>query len=155
MSMKPSQYERSMITTIAFTFFFFFQAEDGIRDYKVTGVQTCALPICLAALWKARLRDLRPVSALELGLRDAICGLNMGETAEVLARRFHVTRQEQDAYALESHRRAVAARERLRQEIVPVYPPPRFQPVLDDIGPREDQTLEQLARLKPAFDREW
>jgi acetyl-CoA acetyltransferase family protein len=114
-----------------------------------------ALPQRLAALWTARLGDLRPVSALELGLRDAICGLNMGETAEVLARRFHVTRQDQDAYALESHRRSVAARERLRQEIVPVYPPPRYQPVLDDIGPRDDQTLEQLARLKPAFDRRY
>src|SRR5256885_8099535 len=34
-----------------FVFFFFFQAEDGIRDYKVTGVQTCALPICLVTVW--------------------------------------------------------------------------------------------------------
>src|SRR5256885_7797171 len=36
----------SILTTSCFFFFFFFQAEDGIRDYKVTGVQTCALPIC-------------------------------------------------------------------------------------------------------------
>ena len=112
-----------------------------------------SLPQRLAAVLRIRLRELRPIAALEVGLRDAICGLNMGETAEVLARRFHITRQEQDAFALESHRRAVAARERLRQEIVPAYPPPRFQPILDDIGPREDQTLEQLAHLKPAFDR--
>src|SRR5262249_55919867 len=62
----------------------------------------------LAAVLRMRLRDLRPIAALEIGLTDAICGLNMGETAEILARRFHITRQEQDAYALESHRRAVA-----------------------------------------------
>src|SRR5256885_7649210 len=37
---------------IVYFFFFFFQAEDGIRDYKVTGVQTCALPICLDAMWQ-------------------------------------------------------------------------------------------------------
>ncbi|OLC56168.1 MAG: hypothetical protein AUH92_00655 [Acidobacteria bacterium 13_1_40CM_4_69_4] len=111
------------------------------------------LPQKMAAVVAARLRDLRPISALEVGLRDAICGLSMGETAEVLARRFRISRQDQDAFALESHRRAAAARARLREEIVPVFPPPRFEPVQDDIGPREDQTMEQLARLKPAFDR--
>src|SRR5205807_7495209 len=41
----------SSATCDAIIFFFFFQAEDGIRDYKVTGVQTCALPICLNSLW--------------------------------------------------------------------------------------------------------
>src|SRR6267378_2607295 len=132
-----------------------FQLGQAFTDHVMRFRRARSLPQRLAALARVRPADLRPISALEVGLRDAICGLNMGETAEVLARRFHVTRQEQDAYALESHRRAVAARERLRQEIVPVYPPPRFQPVLDDIGPREDQTLEQLARLKPAFDRTW
>ena len=107
----------------------------------------------LAALLSVRPRHLRPIAALEVGLRDAICGLNMGETAEVLARRFRIGREEQDAYAVESHRRAVAARPKLREEIVPLYPPPRFAPIQDDIGPREDQTMEQLAKLKPAFDR--
>jgi acetyl-CoA acetyltransferase family protein len=109
----------------------------------------------LAAILRFRRSDLTPVSALELGLRDAICGLNMGETAEVLARRYYIAREEQDAFALESHRRAVAARARLREEIVPVYPEPSLDPVLDDVGPREDQSMEQLARLKPAFDRRY
>src|SRR2546426_2691372 len=40
-----SNFADLMVRVIAFVFFFFFQAEDGIRDYKVTGVQTCALPI--------------------------------------------------------------------------------------------------------------
>jgi len=130
-----------------------FQLGQPFTDHVMRFRRARSLPQRLAALARVRPGDLRPISALEVGLRDAICGLNMGETAEVLARRFRITRQDQDAFALESHRRAVAARERLRQEIVPAYPPPRFQPVLDDIGPREDQTLEQLGKLKPAFDR--
>ncbi|MGH9749574.1 MAG: thiolase family protein [Candidatus Polarisedimenticolia bacterium] len=105
------------------------------------------------ALLAFRRRDLTPVPALEVGLRDAVCGLNMGETAEVLARRFRIGREEQDAFALESHRRAVAARERLRQEIVPIFPPPALEPVRDDVGPRDGQTMEQLAKLRPVFDR--
>ncbi len=104
------------------------------------------------ALLSFRPRDLVPRSALEAGLRDAICGLNMGETAEMLARRFHIGREDQDRLAVESHRRAVAARTRLREEIVPIFPPPWMDPVQDDIGPREDQSLEQLATLRPAFD---
>jgi acetyl-CoA acetyltransferase family protein len=122
----------------------------------VLGLQRArSLPQRLAALWRFRMADLRPASALELGLKDALCGLNMGETAEVLARRFRISRAEQDAFALESHRRAVAARPRLREEIVPVFPPPRLEAVTDDVGPRADQSPEALARLKPAFDRRY
>jgi acetyl-CoA acetyltransferase family protein len=99
--------------------------------------------------------DLKPVSALEVGLRDKISGLNMGETAEVLAKRFAIGREEQDAYALQSHRRAVAGRTRLREEIVPVFPAPQHEPIVDDVGPREDQSMEALQRLTPVFDRKF
>ncbi len=109
----------------------------------------------ISAVRRFRGSDLMPTPVLQTGLTDAICGLNMGETAEVLARRFHLGREEQDAFALESHRRAVAARPVLREEIVPIFPPPRHEPILDDIGPREDQSMEQLGRLKPAFDRRY
>lgn len=77
----------------------------------------------------------------------------MGETAELLAREFDLGRELQDGFALLSHQRAAAARERLREEIVPVFPPPACELVRDDSGPREGQTLEQLARLRPVFDR--
>ena len=50
----------------------------------------------------------KPVAALELGLTDPTCGLNMGQTAEVLAKEFGITRAEQDQFALASHQRAVA-----------------------------------------------
>lgn len=129
-----------------------FQMTTGFTD-RVMALRRARTPFGrLGALMKFRWRDLAPYPALEIGLRDAICGLNMGETAEVLARRFRITREEQDAFALQSHRRAVAARQRLREEIVPIFPPPRLDPVQEDVGPREEQTLEALARLRPAFD---
>jgi len=87
-----------------------------------------------------------------LGLTDPVCGLNMGETAEVLAREFNLNRELQDAFALESNARAVAAREKLAEEICPVYPVGgRQAAITSDNGPRKDQTLEALAKLKPVF----
>ena len=96
---------------------------------------------------------LKPRIALAEGLTDLVCGLNMGETAEVLAREFRITRERQDEFALASHQRALAGRARLREEIVPMFPAPGHEMVQDDVGPREGQTLEALARLKPYFDR--
>ena len=96
---------------------------------------------------------LAPRIALVEGLTDYVCGLNMGQTAEVLSREFRISRHQQDAFALVSHQRAVAARERLREEIAPVFVGKEFEMVRDDIGPRDNQTLEALGRLKPYFDR--
>jgi len=118
------------------------------------GVMRAKTPIArLAAFSRFRPRMLSPRIALAEGLTDLVCGLNMGETAEVLAREFRISREQQDAFALRSHQRAIAARERLRDEIVPVYTAPEYAPVRDDVGPREGQTLEALAKLKPYFDR--
>ena len=111
-----------------------------------------SLPHKLGALARFRLGMLEPRVALAEGLTDLTCGLNMGQTAEVLSREFRITRDQQDEFALDSHHRAIAAREKLREEIVPVYPAPDFNMVRDDVGPREGQTLEALARLKPYFD---
>ncbi len=97
---------------------------------------------------------LNPVIGLKLGLTDPVCGLNMGETAELLAKEGGLTREMQDAFALRSHQRAQAARERLAEEIVPVPLPPAFDKVTTiDNGVREGQTMEALAKLKPFFDR--
>src|SRR5581483_10042404 len=79
---------------------------------------------------------------------------SLGATAEVLAAELGITRQDQDAFALESHRRAVAAQRAgsFDAELVPVTPPgPDSAPVTADEGPRPDTTMEKLARLKPAF----
>jgi acetyl-CoA acetyltransferase family protein len=107
----------------------------------------------IGAMARFRPHMLTPRIALAEGLTDLVCGLNMGQTAEGLSREFRITREQQDAFALQSHQRAIAARERLREEIVPVYPAPGYEVVRDDVGPREGQTLEALAKLKPYFDR--
>src|SRR5438132_830350 len=81
---------------------------------------------------------------------------SMGETAENVAERYGVSREGQDAFALESHRRAVAATEagRFDEEIVTVdAPQPKGPPVTihSDEGPRPDTSLEKLAKLRPVF----
>ncbi len=102
-----------------------------------------------------RPRDLVPVVGLTLGLTDPVSGFNMGQTAENLARDFGITRREQDEFALESHRKWAAANEagKFRNEIATVYAPPRFEPVEEDVGPRKHETMEDLERLKPYFDK--
>jgi 3-oxoadipyl-CoA thiolase len=83
---------------------------------------------------------------------------SMGETGENVAEKYGVSREEQDRFALQSHRRAVAAtREgRFAEQIVPVEVPPRSKreeprTLEADEGPREDTSLEKLAKLKPSF----
>jgi acetyl-CoA C-acetyltransferase/acetyl-CoA acyltransferase len=98
----------------------------------------------------------RPVPALEVGLTDPICGLNMGQTAEVLAREFAISRAEQDAFALRSHQRATAAWQRcfFKGEVVPVPSLKGKDNAVDkDVGPRENQSLAALEKLPPMFDR--
>jgi len=109
----------------------------------------------LAAIAAFRPWDFKPRVALKLGLTDPVSGLNMGETAEVLAREFRISRARQDEFALLSHQRAAAAEARLAEEICPVYLPggKAAHPVVRDHGPRPNQSMEALAKLKPVFDR--
>ena len=90
------------------------------------------------------------------GLWDAYEDFHMGMTAELVADKYQIPRERQDAYALESHRRAVAAIQscRFKNQIVPVpIPQKQGAPVMFavDESPRQDTSLEALARLKPAF----
>jgi acetyl-CoA C-acetyltransferase len=89
------------------------------------------------------------------GLLDPLCGLIMGETAENLVDRYDISREEQDAFALESQRKAEAAEPIRAEETFPVEAPdPRGKgsiTVAGDEHPRPDTTLEGLAKLKPVF----
>jgi acetyl-CoA C-acetyltransferase len=90
------------------------------------------------------------------GFMDPLSGEGMGETAENLAERYNVTREEQDAFALQSQRRAAEAWEagRFAEEVVPVDTfdaRRRTVTVERDEHPRSDTTLEGLAKLKPVF----
>ena len=78
----------------------------------------------------------------------------MGATAEVLAGELNISREDQDGFALESHRRAVAAQQAgaFDAELIPVTPPgDDTAPVTTDEGPRADSTLEKLGKLRPVF----
>ena len=100
----------------------------------------------------------KPRIALMEGLTDPFKGINMGHTAEILAKEFGLSREEQDQFALESHQKAVAAMQagRLSEEITPLYIPPKYKVGISaDIGPRETQSLEALKKLKPIFDRKF
>ena len=100
-----------------------------------------------------RPRDFLPIPALRLGLSDPVSGLNMGETAEVLAREFRIGRDAQDAFALRSHKRAAEAEAWLAEEITPAYDTGRGAAILRDNGVRPNQTLEALAKLRPVFEK--
>jgi acetyl-CoA acetyltransferase family protein len=114
-----------------------------------------SIPQKVGVLASFRPDDFKPRIGLQLGLSDPVSGFNMGQTAENVSRDFGITRQEQDEFAMRSHHRAVAAREKLREEITPVYltKSKNGRPFMDtDNGPRENQTLEALAKLKPVFE---
>ncbi|MEZ4703756.1 MAG: thiolase family protein [Bdellovibrionota bacterium] len=98
---------------------------------------------------------LKPIIGLVEGLKDPFCGLNMGQTAQILANEFGISREQQDEFSLHSHLKAAAAAKagRFEDEIVPVYLPSKDKVISNDIGPRSNQTIEALAKLKPFFDR--
>lgn len=96
----------------------------------------------------------KPIISLAEGLTDPFVGMNMGMTAEVIAKEFGITRRAQDEYALKSHQKAVASKSKFAEEMVPFYLPPDYKEVIsEDIGPRDGQTIEALTKLKPFFDK--
>jgi acetyl-CoA C-acetyltransferase len=92
------------------------------------------------------------------GLWCAFCDVHMGGHAEYTARKAQITREMQDEFAVESHRKAVAAIEagKFKAEIAPVTIPGKKGPTVVDTdeGPRKDTTRETLGRLRPAFPQQ-
>jgi acetyl-CoA C-acetyltransferase len=98
----------------------------------------------------------KPVIGLERGLTDPVVELNMGQTAEIVAYLFGISRQDADQYAVESHHRLANAQKEkyFDGELEPAIA--RSGKVYDfDDGVRPDSSLESLAKLKPAFERPW
>ena len=105
------------------------------------------------SLAQLRPQFLKPVITLLRGLTDPVVGLKMGQTAEILAHRFGISRSEMDAFALRSHQRlAVAQDNNYLHEIEALYDS-QGNYYLQDDGIRRDGSLEQLAKLQPAFDK--
>ena len=110
----------------------------------------------LAAVAGFRPSFLKPVIGLERGLTDPLVELNMGQTAEILAHLFGVTRADADGYAAESQQRLGRAQDQgcFKGELETSIG--RDGKVYDhDDGVRPDSTVEKLAQLKPAFERPW
>jgi acetyl-CoA acyltransferase len=106
-------------------------------------------------LGSIRPKDFVPITP---AIAEPTTGETMGESAEKMAKINHITRQAQDEFALRSHERAAEGTRdcRLTAEIVPVYLPPKLEQALtSDNGIRSDSSLEQLAALKPVFDRRY
>jgi len=112
------------------------------------GDRLAKLPALIRSPWKPRI-------ALLEGLTDPVAGLNMGQTAEVLAREFAISRKDQDEFALASHQRADAAWNEgwFDEEVFSVFPPPAYTSVKCDEGIRAGQSMEALAKLRPVFER--
>ncbi|MDQ6961590.1 MAG: thiolase family protein [Mariprofundaceae bacterium] len=109
----------------------------------------------LKALRQLSLASFKPKSTLLQGLHDCTVGLNMGQTAEILARDFNITRQAQDEFALLSHQRAAQAWQDgwFDDEVMPLFPPPTRQMTQQDEGVRPQQNKEALQKLRPVFSR--
>jgi acetyl-CoA C-acetyltransferase len=110
----------------------------------------------LVALTGFRPSFLKPVIGLERGLTDPIVELNMGQTAELLAHLFKISRRDADQYAVESQHRLARAQQEgwFSGEIEPIFG--RDGRVYDhDDGVRPESTVEKLGELKPAFERPW
>jgi len=138
MSQMPLLYKKEM------TEFFFEMMKAKTPKDKIKVATTFRIP------------HLSPVIAIEQGLTDPFCGLNMGQTAEKLAREFGISRIEQDEFANDSHKRAISAQEegRFKDEILPIMAGEKLDKlVYNDIGPRGNSTIEKLGKLKPYFEK--
>ena len=127
----------------------------GFAETLVLVSKAKSWPARLKTLARLRPKDLIPITP---AIAEPSTGETMGQSAEKMAKLNSIAREEQDHFALRSHRLAAAGTSdgRLTAEIMPVYVPPKFESVLtSDNGIREDTSYEQLAVLKPVFDRKY
>ena len=126
----------------------------GMSDALVAASKAKSFSGRVRALARVRPRDLVPITP---AIAEPSTGESMGESAEKMAKINHVPRDEQDQFALRSHRLAAAGTQdgRLASEIIPLFVPPAFEAITSDNGVRPDSTIEALAALKPVFDRKY
>ena len=127
----------------------------GMSDILVAASKAKSMPQRLGMLMRIRPRDLVPVTP---AIAEPSTGETMGESAEKMAKINGITREEQDQFALRSHRLAAAGIQdgRLTAEIAPLYVAPKYETVVTaDNGVRQDTSYDQLAALKPVFDRKY
>lgn len=143
MTRMPFLYNKSAVTKFS----------NAFRQKKAMGK--------ILSMLKFRPSDFLPDIGLKLGLSDTLCDMNMGQTAELLAREYSISRVEQDSFALLSHERAITGEDKLREEITPIYlrkddciKTYTGEFVDKDNGPRPGGCVTKLGNLRPVFDRE-
>lgn len=121
-----------------------------ISSYCITGLRTLTHIAEAIAFGRIEVGIAGGVESLSHSdpatFREPTTGLNMGEHAEITRKQWDISRQRQDEIAVASHRNAIAARDKLAQEIIPLHG------LEHDTGPRADTSIEALAALHPAFD---
>jgi acetyl-CoA acyltransferase len=127
----------------------------GFSDALVAASRAKSIGGRVKAISKIRPKDLVPITP---AIAEPSTGETMGQSAEKMAKLNGIGREEQDQFALRSHRLASAGTKdgRLTAEIAPAYVPPTYDVVLtSDNGIREDTSIEQLSALKPVFDKKY
>ncbi len=109
----------------------------------------------LKTISRLRGKHFTPVISLLHGLTDDTVGLNMGETAEIIANKFNITRQQMDEYAKTSHHRLAKAFAAGYLDEIEVLYDEKGNFYDHDDGVRADTSLESLAKLRPAFDKKY
>src|SRR5213596_2692156 len=130
-------------------------ASRRLADILVEASKAKSLGARLRTFAKIRPRDLVPVSP---AIAEPSTGESMGQSAEKMAKENRISREAQDRWALRSHQLAARATDdgRLTAEIAPWFPERPAEPVLTtDNGIRRDTSLEQMAKLRPVFDRQY
>jgi acetyl-CoA C-acetyltransferase len=107
----------------------------------------------LKAIGRLRPGYFKPVIALLRGLTDPVVGLSMGQTAEILAHRFDISREMMDSFAMRSHQRLDSGQQNGHLDEIEVMYDNRGNYYDHDDGVRADSTMEKLAKLRPVFDR--
>ena len=137
------------------------QIKDGSSSIVIAGGQESMSmsPHCSHMRDGTKMGDVKLIDTMIVdGLWDAFNGYHMGTTAENVARKYQITREEQDAFAAASQNKAEAARKagKFKDEIIPVTVPGRRGDTIfeDDEYIKEGVSAEGLAKLRPAFDRE-
>lgn len=100
-----------------------------------------------------RFADLKPTVPLLEGLKDPFTGYSMGETAELLAKEFNISREEQDEFTTLSHKKAFQGENNLKDELFPFFT--GSQVVDKDTGPKPSLSKSRLAKMKPYFDKKY
>ena len=127
--------------------------KQSLSETLVAASNAKSLKSRLATLARIRPRHLIPDFPQ---IAEPSTGESMGQSAERMAKENGISREDQDAWALRSHRLAAAGTHdgRLKAEIAPLYVPPSFETVLEtDNGIRTDTSLKALAKLRPVFDQ--